>query len=39
MKGDEFYDWLTTVEKEIAYKDSAHHRKVKLTAIKLCCRD
>ena len=33
MKGDEFYDWLNTVEKVFAYKDLANHKKVKLVAI------
>ena len=35
MKGDEFYDWLNTVEKVFAYKDLADHKKVKLVAIRL----
>lgn len=33
MKGDEFSDWLNTVEKVFAYKDLTNNKKLKLVAI------
>lgn len=35
MKGDEFSDWLNTIEKVFAYKDLTNNKKLKLVAIQL----
>lgn len=33
MKGDEFYNWLNTLEKVFTFEDLADHKKVTLVAI------